>query len=123
MSIRSVLFGVLAASSLVLTAPASAQETFKAEVTRFVPEKLKTFDAQGNPTGEVARSALPRTPVPVVAYGVNRMVGIEYGGKVIYLKSLEVIVSRAPCTQVTATTRHSGEVVGGTEMGMGAACR
>jgi hypothetical protein len=68
-----------------------------------------------------------KLPAPIVAMGVGGSVGISQGGKVIFLRGLDVETQgvNAACTPVQSAARASGSAYAATNMGLGGAadCR
>jgi hypothetical protein len=111
-------------AAAVLLAPAAALAG--GTVVKALRPQLRTFDAQGQPTGEVAATSL-KLPAPIVGTGVGGSVGINQGGKVIYLRGLDVETEgmNAACKPVQSAARASGQSYAATNMGLGGAsdCR
>jgi hypothetical protein len=91
-------------------------------VTKALRPQLRTFDDKGQPSGMVAASAL-KLPAAIVAMGVGGSVGIRQGGKVVFLRGLDVETSgvNATCAPVQSTARASGTAYAATNMGLGGA--
>jgi hypothetical protein len=116
--------------SLILTAllliAGTALAADKGSVTKALRPQLRAFDATGQPAGTVSAAEL-KLPAPIVAMGVGGSVGINYGGKVIFLRGLDVETQgvNASCTPVQSSARPSGSAYAATNMGLGGAadCR
>jgi hypothetical protein len=95
-------------------------------VVKALRPELRTFDDKGQPTGMVAATAL-KLPAGIVAMGVGGSVGIRQGGKVVFLRGLDVETQgvSAACKPVQSAARASGSAYAGTNMGLGGAsdCR
>ncbi len=91
-------------------------------VVKYLRPQLHTFDDKGQPTGTVQASDL-KAPTPIVAMGVGGSVGISQGGKVIFLRGLDVQTTgvNAACTPVQSAARNSGSAYAATNMGLGGA--
>jgi hypothetical protein len=91
-------------------------------VTKALRPQLRTFDDKGQPTGVVAASAI-KLPAPIVAMGVGGSVGIRQGGKVVFLRGLDVETAgvNATCAPVQSSARASGTAYAATNMGLGGA--
>jgi hypothetical protein len=111
-------------AAAVLLAPVSALAA--GTVVKALRPQLRTFDDKGQPTGVVEASAL-KLPAPIVAMGVGGSVGINEGGKVVFLRGLDVETQgvNAVCKPVQSTARASGQAYAATNMGLGGAsdCR
>jgi hypothetical protein len=95
-------------------------------VVKALRPELRTFDDKGQPTGMLAASAL-KLPADIVAMGVGGSVGIRQGGKVVFLRGLDVETQgvSAACKPVQSAARASGSTYAATSMGLGGAsdCR
>ncbi len=117
-------FAIVIAAALLTPAAASADGLGK--VTQALRPTLRTFDAQGRPTGEIKAAAL-HLPAPIVAHGVGASIGIKAEGGVVYLRGLDVQTEgvNATCAPVQAAARPSGSAYATSNMGLGGAadCR
>jgi hypothetical protein len=111
-------------AAVVLLAPVGALAG--GTVVKALRPELRTFDANGQPTGMTAASAL-KLPAPIVAMGVGGSVGIQEGGKVVFLRGLDVETQgvNAACKPVQSAARAPGQAYAATNMGLGGAsdCR
>ncbi|HEY7852262.1 MAG TPA: hypothetical protein VIB82_04760 [Caulobacteraceae bacterium] len=91
-------------------------------VTKALRPQLRTFDDKGQPTGMLAAGQI-KLPAAIVAMGVGGSVGIRQGGKVVFLRGLDVETSgvNATCAPVQSTARASGTAYAATNMGLGGA--
>ena len=64
-----------------------------------------------------------KVPAPIVAMGMGGSVGIEEGGKVVFLRGLDVQTTgvNATCKPVQTAARASGSSYAATNMGLGGA--
>ncbi len=95
-------------------------------VVKALRPELRTFDDKGQPTGVVPASQL-KLPADIVAMGVGGSVGIRSGGKVVFLRGLDVQTAgvTAACKPVQSAAPASGSTYAATNMGLGGAsdCR
>lgn len=114
------------ALALAVAAAAPALALAEGHVTRYLRDELRTFDENGNPTGVVKASTLPRNAA-VVKQGKGGSIGIQAGGKVVYLRPLDVDTEGVgvQCRTVQVAARGSGQTVAAQTMGVGSAkdCR
>ncbi len=91
-------------------------------VVKYLRPQLHTFDDKGQPTGTVQASDL-KAPTPIVAMGVGGSIGINQGGKVIFLRGLDVQTTGvdAACAPVQTAARTAGSAYAATNMGLGGA--
>ncbi|HXU99686.1 MAG TPA: hypothetical protein VG166_04235 [Caulobacteraceae bacterium] len=91
-------------------------------VTKALRPQLRTFDDKGQPTGMIAANDI-KLPAPIVAMGVGGSVGIKAGGKVVFLRGLDVETAgvNATCAPVQSSARASGTAYAATNMGLGGA--
>jgi hypothetical protein len=110
------------AALLMLPAAALAGGT----VTKILRPQVHVFDAKGQPAGTLDASDV-NVPAPIVAIGMGGSVGIDHGGKVVFLRGLDVQTQgvTAACKPVQSTARASGSSYAATNMGLGGAadCR
>ena len=109
---------LILASLLLIPGLATAGGT----VTKALRPQLRTFDDKGQPTGVLAAGAI-KLPAPIVAMGVGGSVGIRQGGKVVFLRGLDVETTgvNATCAPVQSAARASGTAYAATNMGLGGA--
>jgi|GEM_PF-4931816 len=113
-------------SSLILiaalVAPAAALAADLGSVTKTLRPQLRTFDEKGQPLGQIPASDL-KLPTPIVATGVGNSVGVKTGGKVVFLRGLDVQTSGAKvnCAPVQTAARPSGSAYAASNMGLGGA--
>jgi len=91
-------------------------------VTKILRPQVRVFDLTGQPEGVLAASDL-KLPAPIVATGVGGSVGVNHGGKVVFLRGLDVqtVGVNAVCTPVQSTARAAGSAYAATNMGLGGA--
>ena len=108
-----ILIALLLAPSLAFAA---------GTVTKVLRPQVHVFDDKGQPAGTVAASDI-KVPAPIVAMGVGGSVGIKEGGKIIFLRGLDVQTEglNAVCTPVQSTSRAAGSAYAATNMGLGGA--
>jgi hypothetical protein len=89
-------------------------------VTKVLRPQVHTFDDHGQPTGTLAAADL-KVPTPIVAMGTGGSIGVNHGGKVIYLRGLDVQTEglNATCKPVQTAARASGSAYAATNMGLG----
>ena len=108
--------GLVAAFALTTSALAGG------EVTKVLRPQVHVFDAKGQPAGTLNASDV-KTPAPIVAMGIGGSVGINHGGKVVFLRGLDVETQgvNAACKPVQSAARASGSSYAATNMGLGGA--
>jgi hypothetical protein len=110
------------AALIVLPASTLAAGT----VVKVLRPQVRTFDDKGQPAGMVQAGQI-KLPAQIVAMGVGGSVGIREGGKVVYLRGLDVETTgvSATCKPVQKAARESGSTYAATNMGLGGAsdCR
>jgi hypothetical protein len=111
--------------ALVLAAlliPASAVAAELGSVVKALRPQLRTFDAQGQPLGQVKATDL-NLPTPIVGYGVGNSIGVRQGAAVVYLRGLDVQTdaAKAACAPVQAAARPKGSAYAASNMGLGGA--
>jgi hypothetical protein len=115
---------LILAALLLIAGPTLAASM--GSVTKALRPQLHAFDDKGQPAGIVSAADL-KLPAPIVAMGVGGSVGISHGGKVIFLRGLDVETQgvNAACTPVQSASRASGSAYAATNMGLGGAadCR
>jgi hypothetical protein len=113
-------------ASLVLIAlvllPGLAYAASLGSVVKVLRPELRTFDDKGQPTGMLEAADL-KVPAPIVAIGVGGSFGVNHGGKVVFLRGLDVQTQgvNAVCTPVQSTARATGSAYAATNMGLGGA--
>jgi hypothetical protein len=111
-------------AAAVLLAPVGALAG--GTVVKALRPELRTFDANGQPAGVIQASSL-KLPAPIVGMGVGGSVGVQAGGKVVYLRGLDVETQgvNATCKPVQSAARAAGQSYAATNMGLGGAsdCR
>ena len=109
---------VLAAALILIPAAAGAAGT----VTKVLRPQVHVFDDKGQPAGVLAAADL-KTPAPIVATGIGGSVGVNHGGKVVFLRGLDVQTEgvNATCAPVQVAARASGSAYAATNMGLGGA--
>jgi hypothetical protein len=110
----------LAALSVALLLPVAALAG--GEVTKVLRPQVHVFDAKGQPAGTLNASDV-KVPAPIVAMGMGGSVGINQGGKVVFLRGLDVQTQgvTAACKPVQTASRSSGSSYAATNMGLGGA--
>jgi hypothetical protein len=105
---------------LAVMLPASALAS--GMVTKVLRPQVHTFDAHGQPTGTLDASSV-KVPAPIVAMGMGGSVGINQGGKVVFLRGLDVQTTgvTAACKPVQTAARGAGSSYAATNMGLGGA--
>jgi len=112
--------------SLILSAfllvPGIAAAATMGSVTKILRPQLRTFDAKGQPLGVLSAASL-KVPAPIVAFGVGGSIGVNQGGKTIFLRGLDVQTAgvRAACAPAQTTARASGSAYAASNMGLGGA--
>jgi hypothetical protein len=111
-------FGSLALV-LAIVLPAAAMA---GTVIKILRPTVHVFDAHGQPAGTLDASAV-KVPAPIVAMGMGGSVGISEGGKVVFLRGLDVETTgvNATCKPVQTAARASGSSYAATNMGLGGA--
>jgi hypothetical protein len=106
----------------IVIAPGLAAAANLGTVTKALRPQLRAFDDKGQPIGMVAASSL-KLPAPIVAFGVGGSLGINQGGKTIFLRGLDVDTTgvRATCAPVQQAARSSGSSYAASNMGLGGA--
>ncbi len=104
---------------LAIVLPAAA---LAGTVTKILRPTVHVFDAHGQPAGTLDASAV-KVPAPIVAMGMGGSVGIKQGGKVVFLRGLDVQTTgvNATCKPVQTAARASGSSYAATNMGLGGA--
>ena len=110
----------LAAVTVALMLPAAALAG--GTVTKILRPQVHVFDAKGQPAGTLNASDV-KVPAPIVAMGTGGSVGINQGGKVVFLRGLDVQTQgvTAACKPVQTASRSSGSSYAATNMGLGGA--
>ncbi|HEY1426606.1 MAG TPA: hypothetical protein VGF50_08045 [Caulobacteraceae bacterium] len=113
-------FAPILALVVALALPAAALAG--GEVTKILRPQVHVFDAKGQPSGTLNASDV-KTPTPIVATGMGGSFGINHGGKVVFLRGLDVETSgvNAVCKPVQSAARSSGSSYAATNMGLGGA--
>ncbi len=110
--------------SLILAAlillPAVASAANLGSVTKVLRVQVNTFNAKGEPQGQVKASDI-KTPTPIVGYGVGHSIGVTLKGQVVYLRGLDVQTDAAKgaCAPVQSTARAAGTTYAASNMGLG----
>jgi hypothetical protein len=105
----------------ILLVPSAALAENLGNVTKVLRPSVRTFDAQGQPTGTAAAGDL-KTPAPIVGFGVGRSIGVNLKGKVVYLRGLDVQTdAKGACAPVVAAARPAGTSYAASNMGLGGA--
>lgn len=111
------LLAVMAAPTLALA---------QGHVTKYLRDELQIYDETGAPLGVVKASSLPRNPA-VVKLGKGNTIGIMQGGRLIFLRPIQVNTEGvgAQCKTVQVATRGTGSALASQTMGVGSAkdCR
>jgi hypothetical protein len=119
---RPELVLALALAAFALPALASAE----GRIVKYNRDELRIFDEAGNPLGVIKASTLPKTPA-VVKQGKGGSLGIQQGGRLIFLRPLDVNTQGvgAECKTVQVAARGSGQAIAAQTMGVGSAkdCR
>ena len=112
----SALLALVLATTLPATALAAGT------VTKILRPQVHTFDAHGQPAGTLNASDV-KVPAPIVAMGMGGSVGINQGGKVVFLRGLDVQTAgvTAACKPVQTAARAQGSSYAATNMGLGGA--
>ena len=113
-------FAALAALVAILALPGAAFAGGK--VTKILRPQVHVFDAKGQPQGTLNASDV-KVPAAIVAMGMGGSVGINQGGKVVFLRGLDVQTEgvSAACKPVQTASRASGSSYAATNMGLGGA--
>jgi hypothetical protein len=116
----------IAPLALVLAIMLPAAALAGGTVTKILRPQVHVFDAHGQPAGTLDASSV-KVPAPIVAMGMGGSVGIDHGGKVVFLRGLDVQTQgvTAACKPVQSAARASGSSYAATNMGLGGAadCR
>lgn len=106
---------------LALPSAASAAQDL-GRVTKALRPTLRTFDDKGQPLGQLAGGDL-KLPTPIVAIGAGNSIGVNAGGKVVYLRGIDVLTEglTADCAPVQAAARPAGSTYAATNLGLGGA--
>jgi hypothetical protein len=114
MSKASVLFAAL------MLVPALAFAAGQGSVTKVLRPEVRTFDAKGQPLGQIAAADI-KTPAPIVGYGVGHSIGVNVKGQVVYVRGLDVETDAAKgdCKPVQTAARASGAAYAASNMGLG----
>lgn len=117
---RALELAVLAAL-VAAPVPAFAGE---GNVVRTLRPQLATFDDKGQPLGRIPATAL-KLPAPIVGHGVGNSIGVRHGGKVVYLRGLDVQTDavRTTCAPSSTAARQAKSSYAATNMGLGGACQ
>lgn len=95
-------------------------------ITGYNRPELRIYDETGQPLGVVKASALPRNAA-VVKQGKGGSIGIMQGGRLVFLRPLDVNTEGVgvQCKTVQVATRSSGAALASQTMGVGSAkdCR
>jgi len=95
-------------------------------ITGYNRPELRIFDEAGAPLGVVKASAMPRNAA-VVKLGKGGSIGVMQGGKLVFLRPLDVNTEGVgvQCKTVQVATRSSGSALASQTMGVGSAkdCR
>jgi hypothetical protein len=107
---------------LAITLPATALAAPTGTVTKILRPTVHVFDAHGQPAGTLDASSV-KVPAPIVAMGTGGSVGINQGGKVVFLRGLDVQTTgvTAACKPVQTAARAQGSSYAATNMGLGGA--
>ena len=91
-------------------------------VVKALRPELRTFDAEGQPLGQVKAADL-HLPAAIVGYGVGNSIGVRHGETVVYLRGLDVQTdaAKAECAPVQAAARPKGSAYAASNMGLGGA--
>lgn len=115
-----IVFAVLFAA--IALSPSVAAAASLGNVTKTLRPTLRTFDAKGQPLGQIPAATL-KLPAPIQGYGVGNSIGVKVGANVVYLRGLDVQTdaARANCTAVQSAARASGSAYAASNMGLGGA--
>ena len=110
------------AAAVLLSGAAAAAADDLGSVTRVLRPQLRTFDEKGQPLGVVPGAEI-KLPAPIVGFGVGNSVGVRHGGRVIYLRGLDVQTDKASarCAPVQGAARAKGSAYAASNMGLGGA--
>ncbi|HWF77198.1 MAG TPA: hypothetical protein VN694_08475 [Caulobacteraceae bacterium] len=111
-----------ASLALVLAIMLPATALAGGTVTKILRPTIHVFDEHGQPAGTLDASAV-KVPAPIVAMGMGGSVGINQGGKVVFLRGLDVQTAgvTASCKPVQTAARAQGSSYAATNMGLGGA--
>lgn len=106
----------------LLALPLAAEAQSNGSVVKALRPQLRTFDAKGQPLGQIKATEL-KLPAPIVGMGMGNSVGVNVGGKTVYLRGLDVQTdkARAQCAPVQTAARAKGSAYAATNMGLGGA--
>jgi hypothetical protein len=111
----------LAVAALVMVSSASLAADM-GRVVKVLRPSVNTFDAKGQPQGPLKATDL-KVPAPIVGRGVGGSFGVKQGGKIVYLRGLDVQTDgvNTPCKPVQTAARGSGTAYAASNMGLGSA--
>ena len=109
---------VFLAAALIM--PGMAFAAGLGSVTKVLRPQVRTFDAQGQPLGQVAAADI-KTPAAIVGFGVGHSIGVSLRGKTVYLRGLDVQTDSAAgaCKPVQVAARPAGSAYAASNMGLG----
>ncbi len=114
------------AIAIALLLPGVALAEGLGKVTQALRPTLRTFDAHGQPLGQIKAGDL-HLPTPIVGHGVGNSIGVHVGTGVVYLRGLDVQTEgmNATCKPVQTAARPAGSSYATSNMGLGGAadCR
>lgn len=113
---RADLLFAIALAAAAIPALASAE----GRIVKYNRDELRIFDENGAPLGVVKASSLPRN-APVVKLGKGDSLGIQQGGRLVFLRPLDVNTEGVgqPCRTVQVAARGSGQAIAAQTMGVG----
>ena len=108
------------AVSFALLIPAAGWADSLGKVTKVLRPTVRTFDAKGQPLGQLKATDL-KLPAPIVGRGVGASIGVKVGVNTVYLRGLDVQTEgmNARCTPVQTAARPAGTAYAATNMGLG----
>jgi hypothetical protein len=111
---------VLASIALVVAVASATVAADLGRVVKFSRASVRVFDAKGQPAGLLNASEV-RLPTPIVAFGVGGSIGINHGGKTVFLRGLDVQTEgvHTACQPMQTASRASGTVYAGINEGIG----
>lgn len=112
----------LAPIALLLAIMLPATALAGGTVTKILRPQVHVFDAKGQPAGTLNATDV-KVPAPIVQMGMGGSVGINQGGKVVFLRGLDVQTAgvTAACKPVQTAARAQGSSYAATNMGLGGA--
>ena len=93
-----------------------------AHVKQALRPTLRIYDEKGQPLGQIKSTDLTY-PAPIVGMGAGGSVGVRQGGRVVYLRGLDVVTDnvKTNCKPVQTAARAKGSAYAAQNMGLGGA--